>query len=55
MENFYRTQFALRYNHNWSFTEQNEMVPWEREIFLAMLQTKIEEEEAEYKKRGLLK
>jgi hypothetical protein len=31
-------------HHGWSLTEINEMIPWEREIYIALLKQYIEEE-----------
>ena len=35
--NFYETNFLLMENHNYSLEDLNNMVPWEREIYVAML------------------
>ena len=30
--------------HNWSLSELNDMVPWEREIYITLLQKHVKEE-----------
>jgi len=38
-------------HHNYSLTELNEMVPWEREIYIALLVEYIKEENERLRKR----
>ena len=38
-------------HHNYSLTELENMMPWEREIYLDMLMNFLKEEEEERKKR----
>ena len=35
--NYYNTNFQLMQHHNYSLTELDNMMPWEREIYIAML------------------
>ena len=44
LENYYRTNFALMQYHKYSLTELENMIPWEREIYVSLLQQYIEEE-----------
>jgi|TARA_R100000005_G_C4923799_1_gene155841 hypothetical protein len=44
LENFYRTNFALMQHHKYSLTELENMIPWEREIYVTLLSQYIEEE-----------
>ena len=44
LENYYRTNFSLMQHHKYSLTELENMIPWEREVYLALLQQYIEEE-----------
>jgi hypothetical protein len=37
-------------HHNWSLTELENMLPWEREIYVGMLVTHLEEEKEEYER-----
>ena len=38
--------FALIHTHKWSFTEIENMLPWERDIYLVKVQEWIKEENA---------
>ena len=49
--NHYKTNFGMIQHHNWSLTELENMMPWEREIYVGMLVTHLEEEKAEYEKQ----
>ena len=42
--NYYRNNFALMQHHKYSLTEIENMLPWEREIYIAMLVDYIEKE-----------
>jgi len=42
--NYYRTNFQLMQHHHYSLTELEMMLPWEREIYVAMLMEFIKEE-----------
>ena len=44
LENYFKLNFALMQYHKYSLTEIENMMPWEREIYLALLQQYIEEE-----------
>jgi hypothetical protein len=37
MENFYQMNFVLMHHHKYSLTELENMMPWEREIYIALL------------------
>ena len=39
-------------HHNWSLTELEEMIPWEREIYVEMLVQYIKEENEKQKQRA---
>ena len=41
---YYKLNFALMQHHNYSLTELESMIPWEREIYISLLQQYIEEE-----------
>lgn len=38
-------------HHNWSLTELEEMMPWEREIYVGLLLEFLEKEEEEMKRQ----
>ena len=40
----YQMNFAMMQHHNYSLTEIENMMPWEREIYVAMLQQWIRDE-----------
>jgi len=42
--NHYKTNFAMMQHHGYSLTELDGMMPWEREIYVALLQEHIKEE-----------
>ncbi len=44
LEAYYRINFALIQFHKYSLTEIENMIPWERDIYLSLLRQHIEEE-----------
>jgi hypothetical protein len=44
LASYYRTNFAMMQHHKYSLTELEDMIPWEREIYVTLLQNYIEEE-----------
>lgn len=34
----------MKHEHNWSISELEEMLPWERQIYVSLYQRRIEEE-----------
>ena len=44
LESYFKTNFALMQHHKYSLTELEIMIPWEREVYLTLLQQFIEEE-----------
>jgi hypothetical protein len=49
LSNYYQTNFALLQHHKYSLTELENMIPWEREIYLSMLLKYLEEENEKLK------
>ena len=43
LENYYKVNFQLLQNFHYSLSEIEEMLPWEREIYLFMLMEDIKE------------
>ena len=41
---YYESSFAMMQHHKYSLTELENMIPWERDIYLTLLQQYIEEE-----------
>jgi hypothetical protein len=44
LENYFRLNFALLQYHKYSLTEIENMMPWERDIYVGLLQQHLEEE-----------
>jgi hypothetical protein len=44
LESYYNVNFQLMQHHKYSLTELENMIPWEREVYVTMLQNYIEEE-----------
>ena len=44
LESYYKVNFALMQHHKYSLTELENMMPWEREIYVSLLQQYVEEE-----------
>lgn len=51
--NHYKTNFSLMQHHHYSLTELESMMPWEREIYVAMLVNYIKEENDRIKQENL--
>lgn len=45
---YYETNFALMQHHSWSISEIEDMIPWEREIYIKYLQNYLEKKRLEY-------
>ena len=44
LESYYKLNFALMQHHKYSLTELENIMPWEREIYVSLLQQYVEEE-----------
>ena len=44
LESYFKINFALMQHHKYSLTEIENMMPWERDIYLGLLNQYIEEE-----------
>ena len=38
LQNHMKTNFALMHHHKWSLAEINDLLPWERSIYIDLLQ-----------------
>lgn len=47
--NYYKTNFALMQHHKYSLTELENMIPWERFIYIDLLKTYLKEQEQKIK------
>ena len=52
LESYYKTNFALMQHHKYSLTELENMIPWEREVYVSLLQQYIEEENLKQKQQS---
>jgi len=52
LRNYYMTNFSLMQHHKYSLTELESMMPWERDVYVAMLTQYIEEENEKIKQRN---
>jgi DNA replication initiation complex subunit (GINS family) len=46
------TNFSMMQHHKYSLTELDNMIPWERQIYVSMLHKFIEEENERIKKQN---
>jgi|TARA_B100000965_G_scaffold365336_1_gene349749 hypothetical protein len=53
LESYYKVNFSLMQHHKYSLTEIENMMPWERDIYLAMLNQYVEEENARIQQQGI--
>ena len=44
LENYFRLNFSLMQYHKYSLTEIENMMPWERDVYVGLLQAHLEEE-----------
>ena len=47
--NYYKTNFSLMQHHKYSLTELENMIPWERDVYVALLIQYVEEENRKIK------
>lgn len=44
LESYFKTNFGLMQHHKYSLTEIENLIPWERDIYVGLLNEYIEEE-----------
>ena len=44
LESYYKINFALLQYHKYSLTEVENLIPWERDIYIGLLQQHLEDE-----------
>ena len=49
---YYKVNFALVQHHKYSLTEIENMIPWEREVYVTLLKQYIEEENLKKEQSG---
>ena len=52
LESYYETNFALIQHHKYSLTELESMLPWEREVYIGLLQNYLEEQRLKQQQSG---
>ena len=51
LENYYKLNFALMQYHKYSLTEIENLMPWERDVYVELLKQHLEEEELKRKQK----
>lgn len=49
LKNYYTTNFSLMQHHKYSLTELESLIPWEKQIYVTMLQEFIKEQNEKMK------
>ena len=52
LESFYRINFALMQYHKYSLTDIENMMPWERDVYILLLEQHLKDEEQKAKARN---
>jgi|TARA_B100000073_G_scaffold72938_1_gene54666 hypothetical protein len=52
LESYYKITFALIQHHKYSLTELENMIPWEKDIYLTLLEQHIEAENLKQKQNS---
>ena len=51
LENYFRLNFSLMQYHKYGLTEIENMMPWERDVYVGLLQAHLEEERLKEQQR----
>jgi hypothetical protein len=51
LKNLYETNFVMVQHHKYSLTEIENMMPWEREVYVGMLVNHVQEQNEKVKER----
>ena len=51
LEAYFKLNFALMQYHKYSLTDLENMIPWERDVYVGLLQAHLDEEELKEKQR----
>ena len=49
LKNYYSTNFALMHHHKYSLTELDNLIPWEKQIYVKLLENYIKEQNEKLK------
>jgi hypothetical protein len=52
LESYFKLNFSLMQYHKYSLTEIENLIPWERDVYVELLKQHIEEEESKQKLQG---
>ena len=52
LASYYQVNFALMQHHKYSLTELENMIPWEKDVYVSLLEQYIEEENLKQQQRG---
>ena len=52
LESYFKINFALMQHHKYRLTELENMIPWEKEVYVALLKQYIEEENLKAQQNG---
>tara|TARA_B100001287_G_scaffold140860_1_gene118525 strand:- start:1219 stop:1392 length:174 start_codon:yes stop_codon:yes gene_type:complete len=52
LESYFKINFALMQHHKYSLTEIENMIPWEKDVYVTLLEQYIEEENLKQKQSG---
>ena len=52
LESYYKINYALMHHHKYSLTEIENMIPWEKDVYIALLEQYIEEENLKQRQQG---
>ena len=53
LESYFKLNFALMQHHKYSLTEIENMMPWERDVYLGLINQYIEEENLKAKQASM--
>ena len=52
LESYFRINFALMQFHKYSLTEVENLIPWERDVYIGLLQQHLEDEKLRQQQNG---
>jgi hypothetical protein len=52
LESYFKINFALMQHHKYSLTEIENMIPWEKDVYITLLEQYIEEENLKNKQQS---
>jgi hypothetical protein len=52
LESYFKLNFSLMQYHKWSLTEIENLLPWERDIYVILLKNHLDEEEQRAQQRA---